>query len=166
MSFDYCVVQLTRPWLSGDFLATPGWYVPGMTEGSYSSGPEPVVSALAGSTSAQAGTSSPATQQQPATYGPLTFIPTAFVAIKSLAINASAIDGGATSTGPVTAFGPFSLVNATGAANALTASGNPGHRLDLRSAAAVTAGDRPSADPRAGVECLYGSRQRNFGELT
>jgi hypothetical protein len=123
MSFDYCVVQLTRPWLSGDFLATPGWYVPGMTEGSYSSGPEPVVSALAGSTPAQAGTSSPATQQQPATYGPLTFIPTAFVAIKNLVMNASAIDAGATSTGPVSAFGPFSLVNATGAANALTAPG-------------------------------------------
>jgi hypothetical protein len=123
MSFDYCVVQLTRPWLSGDFLATPGWYVPGMAEGSYSSGPEPVVSALAGSTSAPAGTSSSATQQQPATYGPLTFIPTAFVAIKNLVMNASAIDGGATSTGPVSAFGPFSLVNATGAANALTAPG-------------------------------------------
>jgi len=122
MSFDYCIVQLTRSWFSGDFLATSGWYVPGMIAGSYSSGPEPIASALASSTSAPASTS-PAATEQPATYGPLTFLPTAFVAIKSLAINASAIDGGSSSTGPVTAFGPFSLVNATGPSNALTASG-------------------------------------------
>jgi hypothetical protein len=118
MSFDYCIVQLTRSWFSGDFLATSGWYVPGMIAGSYSSGPEPISSALASSTSAPASTS-PAATEQPATYGPLTFLPTAFVATKSLAINASAIDGDSSSTGPVTAFGPFSLVNATGPSNAL-----------------------------------------------
>jgi hypothetical protein len=122
MSFDYCIVQLTRPWLSGDFLAIPGWYVPGMIEGSYSSGPEPIASALASSTSAPASAPTAATEQ-PATYGPLTFIPTAFVAIKCLTMNASAIEGSAASTGAVTAFGPFSLVNATGASNALTAPG-------------------------------------------
>lgn len=123
MSFDYCIVQLSRTWLSGDFMAMPGWYVPGIAEGGYSSGPEPIASTLAGSGTSAPGSPSSTATDQPATYGPLTFIPTAFVAIKNLVMNASAIEGGSASTGPGASFGPFSLVNATGAANDLNAPG-------------------------------------------
>jgi hypothetical protein len=116
ISFDYCIVQLSRTWLSGDFMALPAWYVPGVTQGGYSSGPAAIASAFSSSTTAP-GSQSAAATDQPTTYGPLTFIPTAFVAIKSLAMNAPATGDGSASTGTVTALGPFSVPNATDATN-------------------------------------------------
>jgi hypothetical protein len=114
ISFDYCIVQLNRIWLSGDFMALPAWYVPGIAQGGYSSGQGAIASAFAGSA---AGDQSAITTDQPAAYGPLTFIPTAFVAIKSLAMHVPAGAAGSASSGPVTALGPFAVPTAAGAAN-------------------------------------------------
>jgi hypothetical protein len=38
IAFEYCLVQLRRPWKSGDFLASGGWFVPGAHVGDYASG--------------------------------------------------------------------------------------------------------------------------------
>jgi hypothetical protein len=108
MSFEYCIVELNRPWFSGDFLASAGWYVPGAHQGDYASGPVATTSA-----------SSPA----PAPSGSFAYVPTAFIAIKNLSINAAALEGGAPDAGQPMAFGPFSLANATGSSDALTAPG-------------------------------------------
>ena len=118
MSFQYCIVQLNRPWLSGDFLATPGWYVPSVHQGDYASGPAAISNAPASSSGASG--SAPASAS-PA-YGPFSFLPVALIAIKNLAMNAAAIED-SSSKGPVTAFGPFSLAQATGSSNALFAPG-------------------------------------------
>jgi hypothetical protein len=85
MSFDYCVVRLRRSWLSGDLLATPGWYVPGMHRGDYASG-------------------------GPTSTGPFTFLPTAFIAVKNLVIDAVWSDSDAAARANASAFGPFSLL--------------------------------------------------------
>jgi hypothetical protein len=85
MSFDYCVVQLRRPWLSGDLLATPGWYVPGAHRGDYASG-------------------------GPANTGPFAVLPTAFIAVKNLVIDAAWSENDAAARTKAGAFGPFSLL--------------------------------------------------------
>jgi hypothetical protein len=85
MSFEYCLVQLRRPWLSGDLLATPGWIVSGMHCGDYASG-------------------------ESANTGPLAVIPTAFIAIKNLVIDAAWSDSDLAARANATAFGPFSLL--------------------------------------------------------
>ncbi|ADG20853.1 hypothetical protein [Paraburkholderia atlantica] len=38
LSFDYCLVSLSRPWISGGFLTHAGWYVPGSAASSWSDG--------------------------------------------------------------------------------------------------------------------------------
>jgi hypothetical protein len=85
MSFEYCLVQLRRPWLSGDLLATPGWYVRSMHGGDYASG-------------------------GPTNTGPLAVMPTAFIAVKNLVIDAAWSDNDAAARATATAFGPFSLL--------------------------------------------------------
>ena len=85
MSFDYCLVRLRRPWLSGDFLAMPGWYVNGKHAGDYASG---------ASTNA----------------GEFPVIPTAFIAVKNLVIDAAWSDSDAAAGKSAAAFGPFSLL--------------------------------------------------------
>lgn len=85
MSFDYCLVRLRRPWLSGDLLATPGWYVPGSRGGDYASGP-------------------------PANTGPFAAIPTAFIAVKNLVIDANWSDSDLANRANAASFGPFSLL--------------------------------------------------------
>jgi hypothetical protein len=85
MSFDYCLVRLRRPWLSGDLLATPGWYVPGAHGGDYASGP-------------------------PANTGAFAVIPTAFIAVKNLVIDANWSDSDVAARANAASFGPFSLL--------------------------------------------------------
>jgi hypothetical protein len=85
MSFDYCLVRLRRSWLSGDFLATPGWYVNGKHAGDYASG---------GSTNT----------------GDFPVIPTAFIAVKNLVIDAAWSDSDAAAGESAASFGPFSLL--------------------------------------------------------
>jgi hypothetical protein len=117
MSFEYCIVQLFRSWLSGDFLAMTNWYVPGAKKGDYSSGP---VAPPANPGGGQGSTSTVADAGEET--GAFAYIPVAFIAIKSLVLNSAAIDGGASGQ-PVTAFGPFSLSNATGNSDALSRPG-------------------------------------------
>src|SRR5664279_1251946 len=85
MSFDYCLVRLRRPWLSGDLLATPGWYVPGAHGGDYASG-------------------------APANTGAFAVIPTAFIAVKNLVIDANWSDSDVAARANAASFGPFSLL--------------------------------------------------------
>jgi hypothetical protein len=85
MSFDYCIVRLNRPWLSMDFLGSPGWYVPGVPAGGLSNGSD-----LSG------------------TY-PFCAIPTAFVAIKNLTVSANWSDADKTAAQSAVAVGAFSL---------------------------------------------------------
>lgn len=85
MSFDYCIVRLRRPWLSGDLLATPGWYIPGANRGDYASG-------------------------GPTSTGSFAVLPTAFIAVKNLVIDAAWSDSDAAARANASAFGPFSLL--------------------------------------------------------
>jgi hypothetical protein len=119
MSFEYCIVELNRPWLSGDFLAAGGWYVPGAHQGDYASGPVPAASTPNASTATSPGAGGAPTQPT----GPFAYVPTAFIAIKNLTIDVAALENGAASSGPLMAFGPFSLANATGTTDALSAPG-------------------------------------------
>ena len=91
MSFQYCVVHLQRPWLLADFLAQPGWYVPGKLAGSYTAGGE-------------------------VNNGGLAIVPVAFIAIKDLLMDAvwSAADVNAGKN--AVSIGPFSLLG-TGSEN-------------------------------------------------
>jgi hypothetical protein len=85
MSFDYCIVRLDRPWLSMDFLGSPGWYVTGVPAAGLSNGSD-----LSG------------------TY-PFCAIPTALVAIKSLTVSANWSGGDKTAAQSAVAVGVFSL---------------------------------------------------------
>ncbi|GGP24892.1 hypothetical protein [Silvimonas amylolytica] len=38
MSFEYCVVAVSRPWLEAAFIVEPGWFLPGERAGSWSLG--------------------------------------------------------------------------------------------------------------------------------
>jgi hypothetical protein len=80
ISFDYCLVRLRRPWLSGDFLAASGWYVPGVRAGDYASGP-------------------------PENTGSFAALP-----VKNLQIRGSWSENDAAAIGNSAAFGPFSLL--------------------------------------------------------
>jgi hypothetical protein len=88
ISFDYCLVRLRRPWLSGDFLNTPGWYVPGAQGGDYATG-------------------------GPANAGWFAALPTAFIAIKKLVIGGSWSANDAAAAGNSTGLGPFSFMGTT-----------------------------------------------------
>ncbi len=132
MSFDYCIVGLSRPWFSGDFLASPGWYVPGAHQGDYSSGPlatadtsavgtTPVASSTAPATGTQS--AAPQAGTQPPSPGAFSVIPTAFIAVKNLTINAVGIASQAPGSQPVAAFGPFSLLHASASADSLSDNG-------------------------------------------
>jgi hypothetical protein len=63
MRFSMCVVHIARPWLSGDFLSFPDWYVQGLEKGSASSGTSD-------------------------TQGTFSFVPTACVLVRDLKIKA------------------------------------------------------------------------------
>jgi hypothetical protein len=132
ISFEYCIVELSRPWFSGDFLATPGWYVPGAHQGDYASGPLAEAGTI-GSGTAPAAAVTPGAYIQPASAAaqPLSpaafsFIPTAFIAIKNLLVSSTEIQGCSPSSQPVQSFGPFSLIHASGSTNALS---DPGIQL-------------------------------------
>ncbi len=98
LSFDYCVVQLRRPWLSGDFLASSGWFVPGAKAGDLAQA-APAVAAPADSAA-----SVPGATRTP----PLSWLPVACIAIKNLNISVGAGFDAATAS-RATAFGPFAV---------------------------------------------------------
>ena len=89
MSFDYCLVQMRRPWFSEDLLALPGWYLPNMRNGDYASGP-------------------------PVNTGAFARIPTAFIAVKNLVIEGQWSDADVAAGANSASFGPFSLLVSPG----------------------------------------------------
>lgn len=120
LSFQYCVLQLRRPWLSGDFLADPEWHIPGAHAGDYSAGP------TAAQAAAAAGAAGAANDVSTPPAAPFSWLPVACIAIKNLAIGST---GGALdpSVATAAAFGPFAFHGSAGAStNSLT---NPGIQI-------------------------------------
>lgn len=85
ISFEHCIVTLTRPWYPQDFLTLRDWYVPGF---------------FAGDVSHATGA---------ADTGLLPLLPTGFVAIRNLSIRAAWSDQDRAAAQQSAAFGPFSL---------------------------------------------------------
>lgn len=83
ISFDYCLVQISRPWMLDAFLQDRSWYVPGTVKGSLTSG--------------TGGT------------GALTSLPIALVAIKNLAIQAQWTADDLAAAQNARDFGPFKV---------------------------------------------------------
>jgi hypothetical protein len=102
LSFDYCLVHLRRPWLSGDFLAMPGWYVPTARGGDYSTG-------------------------SPSNKGWFSALPTAFIAVKNLVISGSWSANDVAAAGNSAAFGPFSLMGISASQSGVLT--NPGVQI-------------------------------------
>ena len=89
VTFDYCMVQVHRPWLSDAFLQLRNWYVAGYRAGELSSGSD-----VAGA-------------------GNFGVVPTAFIAIKNLSIHADWSNDDKTALGNSVSMGPFALVGRT-----------------------------------------------------
>lgn len=104
MSFQYCIVELNRPWYSGDLLANDQWYVPGQHAGDFATG-----STAASTPSTTAPPLSPTT----ANSGFFAWVPVAFVAIKNLVIRSTGTALDLSVAKSVTSFGPFSLSPST-----------------------------------------------------
>jgi hypothetical protein len=85
LSFDYCLVHATRPWLSTGFLALRNWYVPHTKAGEFASG---------------TGTGA----------GSLEVMPMAALLVKNLVIEADWSSDETAVLGKLDKFGPFSLV--------------------------------------------------------
>lgn len=86
ISFEHCVVTLTRHWFPEVFLLTKNWFLPGYASGSFSDG------------------------KGPGDAGLLPLVATGFVAVRNLRISANwSADEQATVQGSA-AFGPFSLI--------------------------------------------------------
>jgi hypothetical protein len=118
IAFEYCVVQLRRPWKSGDFLASSGWFVPGAHVGDFASGPVGARQATAALT--------PGSAAPPAETGSFAWIPVACIAVRNLVINAG---GGAidpTVGASATALGPFRVAPSASGVDSLR---NPGIQI-------------------------------------
>jgi hypothetical protein len=138
ITFDYCLMQLRRPWMSGDFLASGNWYIAGAHSGDYACGP--IVATSAGSTPAPTATpasgtatstpaatiSTPAPPAPTPPAAPFSWAPVACIAIKNLVIDAG---GGALDPSVMTsatAFGPFAFRPQPGTSDKLS---NPGVQI-------------------------------------
>lgn len=80
VSFEYCVIRVTRPWLNDAFLNDRSWYVPGMAKGELTS---------------------------PGTAGALPLLPIAAVAVRKLRITANWTQEDIAAAAEATNFGPF-----------------------------------------------------------
>lgn len=115
ITFDYCIIQLRRPWLSGDFLAAAGWYLNGAHAGDYAIGLiEPGAAAPAANTAPNAPPPAPA---------PFSWLPVACIAIRNLVISTTGGEMDPSVTASATAFGPFALRTSAGSSNSLTNAG-------------------------------------------
>jgi hypothetical protein len=85
LSFDYCLVRATRPWLSTGLLALRNWYVPHTKAGEFASG---------------TGIGN----------GSFEVMPTAALVVKNLVIEADWSSDETAVLGKIDKFGPFSLV--------------------------------------------------------
>lgn len=137
ITFDYCLMELRRPWMSGDFLASANWYIAGAHAGDYASGPVAATSAVSApapiatpasgtATSAPAANSTPAPPAPTPPAAPFSWAPVACIAIKSLVIDAGggALDPSVTTS--ATAFGPFAFRPQPGTSDKLS---NPGVQI-------------------------------------
>jgi hypothetical protein len=115
ITFDYCIVQLHRPWLSGDFLAAAGWYLNGSHAGDYANGPTPPVS--------PSGTPTVGGESNAPASAPFSFLPVACIAIKNLVISTTGSEMDPSVTASAAAFGPFALRTTSGSTNSLTNAG-------------------------------------------
>jgi hypothetical protein len=82
ISFDYCIVNIRRPWLEDAFLSSNNWYVPGLTKGQLSSSDNT---------------------------GNLPALPVGFIAIRNLNIEAQWTDQDIVNSRNATDFGPFEV---------------------------------------------------------
>lgn len=82
ISFDYCRVDIRRPWLLNAFLENPSWFVPGLKKGEASS---------------------------PDSHTDLSFLPISFLAIKNLSIEAIWSEDDKANAEMATDFGPFEV---------------------------------------------------------
>ena len=146
LSFEYCVLQLHRPWLSGDFLADPQWYMAGAQAGDYADGPT-----AAGQSAAS---TQPAGPQAPpgvppatgdtaaAPSAPFSWIPVGCIAIKNLTI--SSTGGALRPRGDAhRRLRPIRHPRGPDLHQQPDQPGNPDRRLDLRRPAGAAAGDGP-----------------------
>jgi hypothetical protein len=118
IAFEYCVVQLRRPWKSGDFLASGGWFVPGARIGDYASGPVGVEPPTAAPT--------PGSSAPPAETGPFAWVPVACIAVRNLVINAGGGSIDPTVASSATALGPFRVASSASGVDSLR---NPGIQI-------------------------------------
>ena len=109
MSFQYVIVELQKPWYSGDLLANTDWYVPGQHAGDFATG-STVTPTSSGADPSDP--SAPATAPA-ANTGFFAWIPVAFIAIKNLVIQATGGSLDPSVAQSVTSFGPFSLTPST-----------------------------------------------------
>jgi len=88
LSFEYCLVNVTRPWLSTEFLSLKNWYMDGYRDGELASG-----SGVGGM--------------------PLEVMPVAALVVRKLSIKAAWSHEDQTSLHNTLSFGPFSLQGRT-----------------------------------------------------
>jgi hypothetical protein len=82
ISFDYCKVDIRRPWLFNVFLQNGSWFIPGMKKGQLSA---------------------------PDADTELSFLPISFIAVKNLSIKANWSVTDVTNSNEATDFGPFEV---------------------------------------------------------
>jgi len=99
LSFDYCLVDISRSWISGDFLSAAQWYLPNVQSGSLAGG----------------------TYENKAKL--FAFLPAKLIVIKNLRISAQWSDEDRTYIQNAVSLGPFSLIEMQFQSNALTSPG-------------------------------------------
>jgi hypothetical protein len=88
VSFEYCLVNVARPWISPNFLLQPSWHIPGQAAASWASGKYQTVAQSFG------------------------YLPAKILVVKNLKITANWSQEDLTRIhGTAAAFGPFSLLN-------------------------------------------------------
>jgi hypothetical protein len=121
LTFDYCVIQLRRPWMSGDLLMTGGWYVQGARAGDYAAGPQRGQQGASSNPPAP-GDGAPLAAQ----VGAFSWLPVACIAIRNLVIQARGGTIDASTASAATAFGPFRCLPSAAADDSLR---NPGIQI-------------------------------------
>ena len=99
LSFDYCLVNLTRPWLSAPFLTAARWYIPGLKSGDCGGG------------------------RYESKAQPFAFLPAKFIVVKDLRISAQWSEEDRKYAQNSASLGPFNLTEKKFENDALTCPG-------------------------------------------